>query len=393
MHIPESYRGREQAYIKHTLLRGYLEQLIMIIGQRKFRNIGFVDCFAGPWKYEGDDLADTSIGISLDIMKNCRNYFIGKGWTVPKLRALYIEKNRDSFARLENFLHSSPRSIESSALCGDFFNLSRSIEDWYSESEFVFFFIDPKGWKGISMPKLRPLLERPNSEFLINLMYDFVNRAVPQDKFALEMQELFGTDISKAVAEAEQSKDRERILLRLYQQRLCEAASVSGGQSYSSAVRVMNPYANRTKYYLVYLTRHPKGIKAFLDQSEKINIIQPQVRAEAQQNRRVTRTGKLEMFKPEHFPMVNNDDPKLDVIEAVKQYWLRVVTDEPKQFTLTDLALIHAEEGWLPSVIQHGLQELIMSGHIKNIDARGKRLKNFIDFGKNERLVRIKNPV
>ncbi len=33
MKVPESYRNREQAYVKHHLLQTYLERLFMIIGQ------------------------------------------------------------------------------------------------------------------------------------------------------------------------------------------------------------------------------------------------------------------------------------------------------------------------------------------------------------------------
>jgi hypothetical protein len=37
MEIPASYKGREQAFVKHTLLRAYLERLFMIVGQHEFR--------------------------------------------------------------------------------------------------------------------------------------------------------------------------------------------------------------------------------------------------------------------------------------------------------------------------------------------------------------------
>lgn len=51
--VPETYRGREQAYIKHRLLESYLEKLFLIVGMSA-RKLGitefcYVDCFAGPW--------------------------------------------------------------------------------------------------------------------------------------------------------------------------------------------------------------------------------------------------------------------------------------------------------------------------------------------------------
>jgi len=59
MEIPQDYKGKEQSFIKHRLLETYLERLFMIIGQHENR-IRYVDCFAGPWKTESDNLKDTS---------------------------------------------------------------------------------------------------------------------------------------------------------------------------------------------------------------------------------------------------------------------------------------------------------------------------------------------
>ena len=71
MPIPEHYKGREQSYVKHLLLEAYLEKLFMILGRYQ-STICYVDCFAGPWEEGTDDLSDTSIAISLRIMKKCR---------------------------------------------------------------------------------------------------------------------------------------------------------------------------------------------------------------------------------------------------------------------------------------------------------------------------------
>ena len=55
MKILESYRNREQAYVKHHLLRAYLERLFMIIG-RSQSTIRYVDCFSGPWNEQDENL-------------------------------------------------------------------------------------------------------------------------------------------------------------------------------------------------------------------------------------------------------------------------------------------------------------------------------------------------
>ncbi len=386
MHVPDKYKGREQAYIKHMLLWGYLEQLIMIIGHSRARRITFVDCFAGPWQDESDTLSGTSIGISLEIMRRCRNAFIKRGKHVPTFRALYVEKNRESFDRLQSFLSEPREGIETKALRGDFNGLKREILDWCGPDAFAFFFIDPKGWKDVSMPKLRPLLERPNSEFLINLMYDFVNRAVSQEKFAQDMHDLFGEDVSRIVDLSTSSKERERGLMMLYRQRLCEAVPMTGERPYTSAMPVLDPRRDRTKYHLVYLTRHPLGITEFAEQSEKLDIIQPQVRAQAKQDRRIAKNGQLELFGANDVgDAAQRQTPLLDIME----YWMRQLTTEPRLFGLTEFAKMHEVTGWFHSTLQEGLGALIAEGRVRNMDARKKRTKNFVNFKTGEHLVRV----
>jgi len=55
MSVPEHYHGPEQAYIKHRLLKAYLERLFMIIGQHQ-SCIRYVDCFSGPWQEGSENL-------------------------------------------------------------------------------------------------------------------------------------------------------------------------------------------------------------------------------------------------------------------------------------------------------------------------------------------------
>ena len=105
--VPESYQGREQAFVKHKLLENYLEKLFLIIGMSASRlgltELCYVDCFAGPWSDDSEDLAGTSIAISLKILERCRETLGSRG-VGPRFRALYIEENPKAFGRLQTFL-------------------------------------------------------------------------------------------------------------------------------------------------------------------------------------------------------------------------------------------------------------------------------------------------
>ncbi len=129
MELSASYKGRELAFIKHTLLESYLERLFMIVGQHE-KIICYVDCFAGPWQEEDADLKGTSIAISLNIMQKCRDGLRHLGKDV-QFRALYIEKEEKPFDKLEAFLKGQSKpGIETQALKGDFIDKRNDILAW-----------------------------------------------------------------------------------------------------------------------------------------------------------------------------------------------------------------------------------------------------------------------
>lgn len=98
--MPDAYIGKEQAYVKHTILRTYLQRLFMIVGQGAVPVINYVDCFAGPWQEEDDKLSDTSIGVSLEQMAKCQQSLKEEFNRDITFRALYIEKDPAAFSKL-----------------------------------------------------------------------------------------------------------------------------------------------------------------------------------------------------------------------------------------------------------------------------------------------------
>ena len=105
--VPESYDEREQAFIKHTLLKSYLQKLFLILGtgsQGRPVELCYVDCFAGPWGDDSQGMDSTSIAVSLRTLDSCRKALEARGLNV-KFRALFIEKEDPAFARLD--LHSA----------------------------------------------------------------------------------------------------------------------------------------------------------------------------------------------------------------------------------------------------------------------------------------------
>ena len=375
--IPDNYKGREQTFIKHTLLQNYLEKLFMIIGQHQ-KVICYVDCFAGPWQEDSDSLDNTSIAISLNMIKRCQNALERLGKQVH-FRALFIEEKRKSFSKLIKFLSNEKwKSIEIDKLNGDFYNLRESICSWCDNDSFVFFFIDPTGWKEVvEIETLRPLLMRKNSEHLINFMFDYILRTLGQSAFKEHMKDIFGEvpDTNNM-----SSDERENQIISLYCERLKYSMPKDAGLPRLAHVKVLYPTKDRTFYDLVYLTRHPLGIVKFMEVSEELDIIQSKIRAIAKQNKRVEISGQTELFSATDGTQSRN---RLSELSLIKDYWIAHLTVEPKKFGLADLADMLEETGWFISDIQKAFKALEDEGKVKNYDTSRKRQKHVVHFDAN----------
>jgi len=384
MSDPDHYKGREHSGVKHYLLKSYLERLFMIIGQSEPR-ICYVDCFAGPWQQADDDLSGTSISLSLEVMSKCRDTLQRLGKSVS-FRALFVEKDRAAFSKLETYLQRTRwDGIHSEAMNGDFHRLRGSIFDWCGSRDFAFYFIDPKGWKNaIEIPTLTPLLRRPKSEFLINFMYDFLLRTHTQIAFQDDMRAIFG----EVPETADMSpKDREKYLLQLYRNSLKAIPLGANERLRSAYVSILDPLKERTKYHLVYLTRHPLGIIKFMEASEKMDIVQKRVRAKTRQQRRVELTGQEDLFHGQLEPIGAAAPEALD-IAVVKNYWLDQLSNSPRRFGNEALACMLEDTNWFEPDLQQAFKELMDDGLAANLDATGKRPNKPVHFAKNERLQR-----
>ncbi|MGH9461769.1 MAG: three-Cys-motif partner protein TcmP [Vicinamibacteria bacterium] len=388
--LPDAYWGKEPSYIKHALLKAYLKRLFLIIGMSAQRlgisELCYVDGFAGPWLDESEDLSTTSIAISLDILAECRHELERQGRPI-RIRALYVEKDKAAFSRLERHLRKrAPRGIETKALEGDFVWLRQTMLDWCGQTAFAFFFLDPKGWTPVGVKALQLLLARPNSEFLITFMYDFVARAASIDDYQAHMIELLG--------EAPEVRDlhgqaREKKLLDIYRSSLKQLMpSSSQWPARAAYVRVLDRTKDRTKYHLVYLTSHPHGIAVFMGISETVDLVQRRVRAATKQASRVARSGQAELFSVGEFPEA--EEPPVEISD-VEEFWLGRLSDEPTRFREADFANMLEETDWFPGDLQRALGNLIAAGRVRNLDAPKKRRTKFLHYEKDGERLQLVN--
>ena len=236
----------------------------------------------------------------------------------------------------------------------------------------------------VGMQKLSKLLQRPNSEFLITFMYDFLNRFLSKDELRERVCQLLGDIDEEWIANLQsmEPKKREEKVVRRYRDQLVSAmGGTQTNKPRSFHATILNKDKNKTIYHMVYLTRHPKGIIEFSRISEKVDILQRRIK----QERREQGNAQMNLL-----PIEDSDlrDQFAADIENVKQFWMDHLSSKPTPYNESDLADWLEETSWLESDFQTAFKKLCQQGRVENLDMQRKRRTRYVHFDKNERLRR-----
>ncbi len=133
-------------------------------------------------------------------------------------------------------------------------------------------------------------------EVIINLMFDDVNRHLedPRPEITSTYDPLFGGPgwYDEIMVRIDGGEVREYAVVDVYRERLRRF----GRFSHVTSTRILKPLADRTYYYLVYGTRHAKGIVEFRSVEKFAIDEQENARDLAKITRRIERTGQTDLF-------------------------------------------------------------------------------------------------
>jgi hypothetical protein len=214
-------------------------------------------------------------------------------------------------------------------------------------------------------------------------MFDFVLRAHTQTPFEEHIKNIFGNVPN---TEEMASKEKEDYLLKMYLGELKKSLVWTGNKPRLAYVKIKDPKKDRTKYDLVYLTRHPLGITVFMEESEKLDLIQKRVLAHVRQESRIEKSKQQELFRSD---LTLQEDEAVD-LSVVKDYWLRKLSYDPRKYGTEQLADMHEETGWFAGDFQRAFNELLTEGKAANLNAKKKRPVKAVHFEKGEYLRKIK---
>lgn len=272
--------GREPARVKHSLLEGYLPDLVYTIG-RTWDSFAYVDCFAGPWKTQDPAHADSSFAIAIEALRRTQQGLRDVHGRDVHVTCVLVEQNNDAFAELERFAstETSP-DFEVHALHGEFIKTIPDIERIVkgdARDPFKFVLLDPTGWAQVPMEKLKSFLHGRSSEVLVTLMIRDINRFLGEENRAESYRKLFGRPGVLEKLRNTPLGDRAEQAVFEYSQSLKELC----GFKYVSAAVVLEPNKESIRYFLVYGTKHHRGIEVFKAAEIKAAKIQDDIRHEA----------------------------------------------------------------------------------------------------------------
>lgn len=292
--MTDPYVDREQTKTKHFILKGYLEALAFKV-MRSF-DIAYVDGFSGPWKEKTDDFSDSSFMIAINVLKIAQKEIYRKERKCRNVRCYFSETNPVAYAKLVEAVkpHNKP-GFEIKTFFGKFEDAIGEINSFVGNS-FPLVFIDPTGWTGYPLSKIKPLFDREKCEVLINFMYDFVNRFVNSGdaETIASLDPILGGPGWQSRLDATQHPGVA--VEKLFRQTLKEV----GGFEFVVSTKIDKSTADRPHFFMAYGTKNRAGLKAFREIEFSAQKEHAKNRATAKDNKRLKQSGMDDLFSDHH---------------------------------------------------------------------------------------------
>lgn len=250
---------------KHKIMQRYLGGWFAVLGGAHGR-IVFIDGFAGPGRYKNGEDGSPVIAMNtlLDhqaidrLLDRCEFVFFFCEPDSRRFPAL-----QQTLAEIKEARDGLPDKVKVEAVDQTFADaideLLGHLREQKKELAPTFAFVDPFGIKGIEMAQIAELLSFDRCELFINIATQSMGRFINTPEFEAHMDALFGTEEWREATDMT-APERRVFLLDLYKRQLHDICGfphvldfemISGGGQHS--------------YYLVYATRHPKGVEIMKD--------------------------------------------------------------------------------------------------------------------------------
>jgi three-Cys-motif partner protein len=342
--VTDPYSDREQTKAKHFILKRYLQALAFKV--LRFFDITYVDGFSGPWKTKTENFSDSSFMIAIKVLQDAQKKIFEQDGKRRRIRCFFSEIDPEAFAQLQAAVatfHKPHEGFEVKTYRGKFEDAVSEIQGFIGNS-FPLIFIDPTGWTGYPLEKIKPLFSRPKCEVLINFMYEFVNRfARSDDESTVEsLDPILGgpgwrdrLDVSLPRGAAVEKLFRETLRL-------------AGNFDFVISTKIDKATVERPHFFITYGTKSREGLKAFRETEYAALRAHERNRANAKEKKREGKANIGDLF-------AGHD-------AHVKEAAIDEIVDEQKTLASVDVMAMLSQHGPLTfaNVVDRLLQAFML---------------------------------
>lgn len=244
----------EQSQVKATIVSKYFwawANVIIPSAARRSKKIAYVDLFAGPGRYK-------------DGTKSTPLLVLERAIQDPKMRemlvAVFNDVDKNSSQSLQKSIDELP-NIGSLKYKPKVYNeeVGSNIVRQFEEMHLVptLFFIDPWGYKGLSLRLINSVLKDWGCDCILFFNYNRINMGLQNRAVKEHMDSLFGEDRANELRrELDRLTSEERELAIV--EAIGEALQHMGGK-YVLPFCFKNEAGTRTSHHLILVTKHVKG--------------------------------------------------------------------------------------------------------------------------------------
>ncbi len=247
----------EQSHVKTAIVTKYFTSWANVISgylkDKPDKRIAYIDLFAGPGRYKDGAkstplliletaIADESLRANLVTMFNDKE---------PKNSSSLVKAIRD-LPGIKRLKHQPDVNTD---------EVGEEIVKLFEEMNLVptLFFVDPWGYKGLSLRLINSVLKDWACECIFFFNYSRINMGLSNPIVKEHMDALFGeergADLRKRLAKLEPD-ERELAIV----EEICQALIDMGGK-YTLPFGFKNATGTRTKHHLIFVSKHPLGYK------------------------------------------------------------------------------------------------------------------------------------
>ena len=253
----------EQSLVKSTIVAKYFDVWanVIISTQKRYpqhtQKIAYIDLFAGPGRYK-----DGTQSTPVKILTNA----IAKPDLRERLVTIFNDKDENKSVTLQKTIESIP-DIDTLKYKPDVYNqeVGEKIVKMFERMHLVptLFFIDPWGYKGLSIRLVNSVLKDWGCDAVFFFNYNRINMGIDNEAVKEHMNSLFCEKRATKLRENlkyKNSQERELFIV----EELCQALKFYGSR-YVLPFRFKNARGQRTSHHLIFVSKHLRGYEIMKD--------------------------------------------------------------------------------------------------------------------------------